>query len=224
MHHYAGNAFLADYPNSFIYKRVSSALDKKAIALTFDDGPGPDTAALLDVLKAFDVRAAFFMLAQKFEQYPYILKQMLDAGHTVAMHGVSHHSIATLTASQFEQQQLTPCKALFEQYGQFSPSWYRPPFGEITAAQMDLIQSQGLKVAGWSADPNDWFERQHPNHVERVVNTLMEQVHPGGIILLHDAVGDTDDPTCINDIVSQLLPRLLADGFEFVTLDELSCL
>ena len=67
------------------------------VALTFDDGPGPDTAAILDILKAGGARATFFVLGETAQRYPELVRRMVEEGHDVGLHGWTHRSSWTLT-------------------------------------------------------------------------------------------------------------------------------
>jgi peptidoglycan/xylan/chitin deacetylase (PgdA/CDA1 family) len=220
--YFANNQFLTDFADTYVERGLSlGGKGKKRLALTFDDGPGEQTAALLSIFERFEVKASFFLLAQHIETRAPLVKQMISAGHTVGMHGLTHESVATLSAEQFEQQQLLPLQQCFERHLQCSSCWYRPPFGEINPAIMALLKSGQTKVVGWSIDPMDWENSAKSDHVDSVVSTVMQQAHDGGIVLLHDGDESCDGANKIVEIVTRLVPKLLAAGFDLVSIEQM---
>lgn len=190
---------------------------EKTIALTFDDGPHfQHTPELLAVLEHYQVTASFFWLGQAVEQYPPIAKATGDRGHWLGLHGYEHRDFPSLTAKEL-QQSLSRTQILIQQACQIEADRVRdvrPPYGLFTPHTLELLQQWNYRPVQWSVVPEDWVE---PG-VEVVVNRILQQIHNGSIIVLHEGIWGG---ASVAKICDRLLPLVLKQGYRFVTIDEL---
>lgn len=215
---YLSNDFLADFHGTYIEKGKNS---ERFVSLTFDDGPGCQTEYLLALLTKLGVKATFFMVAEQVEQNKMLAKRIVESGHSVGMHGYTHKSTVNISASEFFNQQFKRCRRTFQRVLDITPKWYRPPYGEITIEQVRVLESEEIKLIGWSIDPWDWSNSEKDDHADIVTNKIITQLHPGAIILLHDNYYGLASKSKIVQIVGLLVPLLVAEQYRILTIDEL---
>jgi peptidoglycan-N-acetylglucosamine deacetylase len=191
----------------------------KRIALTFDDGPSRHTSDLLAVLDRHGVKATFFLVGQRVEEYPAIARAVLAAGHTVANHSYSHVSLAYLSEGDFWDGEVGKTQEVLNTVLGVKPSFFRPPFGSLRDPGVEMLASRGLKVIIWSVDTKDWFLARSPDTAAAAIErTVLEYVHDEAIVLMHDGGAPADKTV---EAVDRLIPQLKARGYRFVTIDAL---
>ena len=151
------------------------------VALTFDDGPDPaSTPRLLDILAAHGARATFFMLGTAAERYPGIVRDVARAGHAVGNHSWDHPSFPLISRAE-RRSQIRRCgHALGAQRSRL----FRPPFGQQNFASRIDAALLGYSVVAWNVVVRDWFDRG----ADQMTRELLDQIRPGSIVLLHDAL------------------------------------
>ncbi|MCL1952708.1 MAG: polysaccharide deacetylase family protein, partial [Oscillospiraceae bacterium] len=181
---------------------------QKLIALTFDDGPHRvNTPRLLDILEAEGVRVTFFVLGCNAETLPDIPRRAADGGHQVASHTWHHKDLTKLGAAQ-RRAEIEDTAALLEHITGLRPTAMRPPYG----AQNEAVRAAAdTPLILWSIDPVDWKTRD----ADKTYAHVMAHVRDGDIILLHDIHAPTIDAA------EKLIPALKAQGYIFVTVDQL---
>jgi peptidoglycan-N-acetylglucosamine deacetylase len=187
------------------------------VALTFDDGPGPDTEAILDALAAHRVRAAFFMVGSQVEQCPHIARRIAAEGHEIGNHSFSHPMFISQTPRQ-TREQLARTQAAIEDATGVTPAIARPPYGIRTPAYFGAARSLGLRVIHWSVAGFDW----RPLTADRIARYVLRGARPGAIVLLHDAdsEGRRDRRATVASI-PLIIDRLRARGLEMAPLGAL---
>ena len=186
---------------------------EKIVALTFDDGPDPiDTPDVLDILKAKNVRATFFVLGEAAEANPLLLKRLILEGHEIGNHSFSHDYQQRQVVEEIKQTD----QAVFAATGTHT-YYYRPPGGFLSKTQMATIKKNGNIVALWSVDSKDW---RNPG-VKQIVNNVMKNVFPGAIILMHDG-GYKRTQTV--QALGPIIDALRQQGYRLATLSELKML
>jgi peptidoglycan/xylan/chitin deacetylase (PgdA/CDA1 family) len=184
-------------------------------ALTFDDGPGPHTSALLDVLAKRGVAATFFVSGKYAEQRPALIKRMLAEGHEVGNHGYSHADMTRLEPeAQFLEMKKT--QDLLQTLGA-KVRYFRPAYGNYDEETIAKAEELGLTIMLWSMDSNDWKPNASPLELMCSVSPKIQQSLPGmrGVFLFHDTLKDTVEN------MPFILDALIADGCEhFVTASE----
>ena len=181
---------------------------EKTVALTFDDGPHEKwTPLLLDGLKERGVKATFFLMGENIAGKEEIVRRMAEEGHLIGNHSYSH---VQLTKAGTEEV----CQAI-EQTGEIiegligeKPQYVRPPYGDWNE---ELECRTDLTTVLWDVDSLDWKSRNR----NRVVQKVCREVEDGDIVLMHDIFRTSKEAAL--DIVD----RLLAEGWRFVTVDEL---
>ena len=187
-------------------------VNRPLIALTYDDGPHPtNTPRLLDILKQRGVKATFYVVGTNARRYPGILRRMINEGHEIGNHTITHGNLKKMTNAQVRQE-LRGCEQAILSATGFKPRTMRPPYGAITPAQKSWIRQEfGYTTTLWSVDPRDW---QRPG-VGVVTSRLVNGAKPGAVLLAHDIHKPTIDAT--PGTISQLQAR----GFQFVTVSAL---
>ena len=186
----------------------SSNTEKKTIALTFDDGPSSFTNRLLDCLSENDVKATFFLVGYEIASFPDEVKRMEELGMEIGNHTADHADLTTLNAEDVVYQIDTVNTQLNDLIGHGATA-LRPPYGAVN----DTVKSNAsLPMILWSIDTLDW-ESKDP---EKIVDTVLSEVEDGSIILMHDIYSTTVDA------VEILIPELLSQGYELVTVHELA--
>jgi len=181
---------------------------RKLVALTFDDGPHPEhTSRLLDVLRSERVRATFFVLGTQAEKNPDVLLRAAADGHQIGNHTYNHKDLTKLGPEQ-RGTEIERGAALIEDLTGLRPAVMRPPYGASNKAVQDAADTPLIL---WQIDPRDWSTRDADKSYEHV----MVHVQDGDIILLHDIYEATVDAA------ERLIPALKAQGYIFVTVDQL---
>ncbi|MCK6630315.1 MAG: polysaccharide deacetylase family protein [Anaerolineae bacterium] len=187
-------------------------------ALTFDDGPHPEfTPRLLNILEKYQAQATFFMIGQMAHQQPAMVRQIVQAGHTIGNHSWDHPSFPLITSHQ-RRSQLRACEQAVTPYGQ---KLFRPPYGhQNVASRLDLLRL-GYQVVTWNVVAYDWLDHD----AAWINHRLTSQIKPGSIILLHDALYHALKPEYINreamlEAVDLLLGQL-SGSFRFITVPQL---
>jgi peptidoglycan-N-acetylglucosamine deacetylase len=187
-------------------------VDGPYIAMTFDDGPSPETTPrLLDILKQRNIKATFFMIGQNAEHNPAIVQRILAEGHEIGNHSWTHPQLSKLSDDRVTEE-INKTQAAIKNACGYTPVILRPPYGAITARQKQWIEQQfGLSVIIWTVDPFDW-KRPGASVIEQ---RILAGARPGAIILSHDIHKQTVDA------MPATLDALAAKGFKFVTVSQL---
>ena len=182
------------------------------VALTFDDGPNPETIErVLAALAAECVKATFFMTGANLDQHPELGRRVAAAGHTPALHSYAHPVLKSMPdAAQLED--LERGMRTFTKVFGHAPAAYRFPFLDETPAIMASLKRQGVTVFSTDLHIHDY----HPNDMRSaiLVARLVERLkqHGGGMVLMHDANGPTADA------LPALLKAIKDNGYQLVHL------
>lgn len=189
---------------------------KKTIYLTFDEGyENGYSEKILDVLKEYDVKAAFFVTKSYIRDNPELIKRMVAEGHIVGNHSVTHPDMTKLTDEQIATE-INDCAEYFKEVtGQEMPHFFRPPEGVYSIHSLERTQALGYKTIFWSFAYGDWDVNNQPGK-QAAYNMVMENYHNGSIMLLH-AVSQSNTEA-LPDIITSLREK----GYTFVTLNDLS--
>jgi peptidoglycan-N-acetylglucosamine deacetylase len=198
--------------------RAAAADDTaRTVALTFDDGPGPATPAVLDILHRNGVHATFFVIGQRVAAEPKMVQRIAADGHALGNHSWSHH-IPSAKAGWKRSTVTTEIertnRAILAATG-LKPCLFRPPGGIVKGARK-ATHTAGLSMILWSTDPRDWAvsasKKSAPVIRKRVAAGLDEQ-HP--VILLHDGGGNRSATVAA---LQGIIDDYRARGYQFVTL------
>lgn len=155
--------------------------DVPSVALTFDDGPSPDTERILDALERSGVGATFFMVGRQVERHPDIARRVVAGGHEIGNHSYSH-PIYLYRSARETYRQLARTQDVIADVTGARPTWSRPPCGVRTRAYFDAARTLGLRTVQWTVAGFDW-KRRSP---ESIAGRVVDGAGPGSIVLLHD--------------------------------------
>src|SRR5690606_30613850 len=128
------------YPSTFIF---SGSPDKREVALSFDDAPDEVyTEQVLDVLKKYNVKATFFIVGNRAEAHPELVKRMVREGYGIGNHSYNHANLPKLSDANFRSQIIRTQQILKDLAG-YAPQFVRPPYGNISEEQIKWLHSQG---------------------------------------------------------------------------------
>ena len=189
----------------------SKSKGKKYVALTFDDGPSSSvTPRVLNYLDQYNAVATFYMLGNQVKANPRIARDVANRGHEIASHSVSHADLTGLGPNGVDKE-FANAKSIIKKTTGVTPRTFRPPYGAINQNVKNKAKKYNQPLILWSVDSLDWKYRSKSAVHSRVMNN----VHPGAIVLLHDIHSTTADslPSILKDLKNQ--------GYEFVTVSEL---
>ncbi len=180
----------------------------KYVAFTFDDGPHRgSTDRLLDGLAERGAKGTFFLVGQEIDESRDLVRRMRDEGHQIGNHTWSHRRLDELSDDEITQE-IGKTDALLKSIAGEGEYWLRPPYGFLREGAEKSVSVPMIK---WSVDPRDWESRD----AEKVIQAVSESIEPGAIVLLHDIY-----PSSV-EAALRLIDALSADGYQFVTAEEL---
>lgn len=189
---------------------------QKVVALTFDDGPNPvGTDKILDILARNQVKATFCLTGAELTQYPDLGRKIVTAGHQVANHSFSHDRMVFKSQS-FIRDEIERTDALIRQAGYQGEILFRPPYGKKLFGLPYYLSQTGRTTLTWDIEPESYSEIE--GNVQNIVNHVTTGVRPGSIILLHVMYRGREASM---DAVEPIITRLRAQGYTFVTVNEL---
>ncbi len=189
-------------------------------ALTFDDGPGPSTPAVLEALREAKARATFFVLGRQVERHPDLVRRILAEGHELANHGYDHGILVFRKPAHVQEQLERTERAVNAAAGRDALArMFRAPHGFRSPATAIAARRAGYRLAGWSAGV---FDSAQPG-ADVIAERACRALEPGGVLLLHDA--DGWDPTASREQTAAAIVPICttarARGLEPVSLGEL---
>ena len=189
---------------------------EKVLYLTFDAGyENGSTEKILDVLKAHQVKAAFFLVGNYIERNADLVRRMAQEGHIVGNHTMHHKDMSQMTDPAAFQKELSDLEALYrETTGQQMPKYYRPPQGLYSEENLTMAKDLGYKTVFWSLAYVDWMNDRQPTRQE-AFGKLLPRTHNGAVVLLH-STSQTNA-----EILDELLTKWENEGYRFATLEEL---
>lgn len=183
------------------------------VALTFDDGPGPWTDDILEVLLEAGVPATFFALGSEVNKYPGTAALLVNSGMDLQSHTYSHPRLTDLSDSQIRDQIHSTTEA-FVNAGLEEPECARPPYGAHDARTDALFSESGETVVTWNVDPRDWSKPGSQAIADSVYEQVTERSkkNKSSVVLLHDGGGDRSQTLAA---LPTILKKLQDEGYEF---------
>jgi peptidoglycan/xylan/chitin deacetylase (PgdA/CDA1 family) len=182
----------------------------RQVALTFDDGPGTATTAVLDVLQRYGVPATFFVLGTAIGGREGTLQRMASSGHSVQNHTWNHPSLPSLSNGSIQSQLVSTSNRIAGAIG-VAPTCFRPPGGNTNARVVSAAAAVGLRQIMWTDDPWDWNGTSAGGIVSRV---LAGANGSGRVVLLHDGGPRWNTVAALPSLIEGFHAR----GYEFVPL------
>jgi peptidoglycan/xylan/chitin deacetylase (PgdA/CDA1 family) len=153
------------------------------VALTYDDGPGHTTTAVLDLLAEHGARATFFLVGHEAERFPDLARAVAAAGHEIGSHSMHHLDHEQLPPEEAVEDMVAGARAIAAVLGH-EPSLYRAPYGHFVPATLAEARRRHWTCVHWSALGEDWEEDATP---QSVAANVLRDLEPGAIVLLHDS-------------------------------------
>ncbi len=189
---------------------------QKKIYLTFDSGyENGSTSKILDILKAHNVPAAFFLVGNYIERNPELVRRMVDEGHIVANHTMHHYDMSKLSDEAAFARELTDLENLFREVtGEELPKFYRPPQGIYSRENLEMAKKMGYKTIFWSLAYVDWNNNAQPSR-EQALSKLLPRIHNGAVVLLHSTSRTN------GEILDEVLTEWKKMGYSFGEISEI---
>jgi peptidoglycan/xylan/chitin deacetylase (PgdA/CDA1 family) len=192
---------------------------RRAIALTFDDGPSESTPELLRILAEYDVQATFFQCGANVRRLPQVAREVAAAGHEIGNHTDTHPRL-DFKPREFIGRELAQAQETIERVTGVRPRHFRPPYGIRWFGLRQAQQQLGLTSVMWTTIALDWkWDR------ERIVPRLLNGAQNGAIFCLHDGRGVQSNPDIRSTLesVREVLPKLMEQGFHFEKVTDILC-
>jgi chitin deacetylase len=193
--------------------RAKLAKGEKVIALTFDDGPWPTyTGEVLDILKANNIKGTFFVVGQNLKSFPDLGKRVVAEGHIIANHTWHHwyhHMNPQVAAYEIDRTS----DQIYQITG-VRTTLFRPPGGIMNNGVAAYAKNKKYSLIMWSSDSNDYSRPGIP----RLINNVMKEAKPGGIVLMHDGGGNRSNTV---KALPQIIQNFRKQGYRFLTVPEL---
>lgn len=186
------------------------------VALTFDDGPDPvHTREVLDALDKHEAKATFFVIGHKAEKHPDLVREILERGHTVGVHGFAHDRLFSLRGSKRVRSDLERAIRVLEIITDRTPTLFRPPIGHTNPTIARIADQLDLTMVGWSVRARDGLASATP---AAVVSRISRGLEDGAIVLLHDAAERGDRKPAGVTALPEILEKIAAKNLRVVPL------
>jgi peptidoglycan/xylan/chitin deacetylase (PgdA/CDA1 family) len=203
------------FPGLRMFGRSLCAFDtmRKAVALTFDDGPDPvTTPAVLKVLAEHNAHATFFCVGVKVRQHADLVRRIMSEGHQVENHSYAHSHWTNLFPAHRLIADLEQAQMAIAALTGRKPTLFRPPMGLTNLRVFKAAKFLDLQVTGYTARA---FDRR-PDSPEEIGERLIRKLRPGAILLLHDGGVPVERATAV---LKHVLEGLRRHGFQCSTMD-----
>ncbi len=198
--------------NFFIKIICKADIDKKEIAISFDDGPViKNTAAILEILNEENVKATFFCIGNRIAGNEKILQQLHQQGHIIGNHSFSHHFWFDMYSAKKMQDDLKQMDIAMEKVIGLKPKLFRPPYGVTNPNVKKAIIKGGYTPVGWSVRSMDTVIKDE----KKLLDKINAHIKPGAVFLFHDTSETTLKalPTFIKEVKKR--------GYSIIPLDKL---
>ncbi len=180
------------------------------IAISFDASWGGDkTLQILDILDQYDIKTTFFLVDIWTQKYPELVKEILDRGHEIGNHSLTHAHMSKLDENGIIKE-LSGMADGLEQIAGVRPVLFRPPYGEYNDLVVSVARAQGYEVVQWSVDSLDWKNRGADDIIRRAT-----KVQSGDIVLFHN------DSQYIVEALPEVLGYYKKNGYNVVPVSEI---
>jgi peptidoglycan-N-acetylglucosamine deacetylase len=181
-------AHVPSLASAYVIERRLESRDR--VALTFDDGPHDDgTPAVLDILGRHGASATFFLVGEQVARRPALAREIVAAGHEVAVHGYRHTLLLRRPVRELADDLDRAVAVVAEATGK-TPALYRPPYGVFSSGALAHVRERGWRPLLWSSWGRDWERRATAQSIARRAVTGLR---PGDVVLLHDSDAYSSD-------------------------------
>ncbi|WP_429350266.1 polysaccharide deacetylase family protein [Paenibacillus sp. 4624] len=195
--------------SSYVIQPNDESSPAKVVLLTFDDGPKDKDmiTSLIDTLDKHHAKAIFFVNGNRVKRQPKLLKMIHDREQIIGNHAWDHEDLQKMSSSKAKKQ-VTDVQQIVKDIIGEKPQFFRPPFGSGNDALKDAVKEEGMLYMTWSNGSLDW-DKSTKNRPEKVIQNVLDQLHPGSNILMHEL------PWTV-DALDELLTSLEKKGYSFV--------
>ncbi len=192
---------------------AQGATKRKEIALTFDDGPGPTTPALLSYLVDEHVPATFFLVGRAVAAHTDVVRREVQAGFSLGTHTDSHARLGSLTAAEQSREILTAADRI-TRISRHAVRLFRPPYGSFDARTLHVLRAERMLMVLWSVDTKDY----EATSAQAIVKAALAGASAGRILLFHDGPGQRAFTLAA---LRTIVPTLRTRGYRFVSVPAL---
>jgi peptidoglycan/xylan/chitin deacetylase (PgdA/CDA1 family) len=182
----------------------------KVVSLSFDDGPGPYTSQILDVLQAKKVPATFCQIGEQVANYRAIERRIVANGFLLCNHSWDHDEHLSRHSLSVIEQEMSRTQHAVKSAAGKAPVYYRAPGGDFGDPVKRAAAHEHLPLLAWAVDTRDWTR---PG-VDAIVDAVLDHVTPGAVILLHDGGGNRSETVAA---LPRIIDGLRAMGYGFTT-------
>lgn len=206
---------------TYLYKfqhklRTKNKINKKVLYLTFDDGPDEKyTSHLLDLLKKYNVKATFFMVATFAKENPIIVNRVKEEGHLIGIHSFEHKN-ALFQSKSYTSYDFEQSVKIMKELG-VNLKYYRPPWGHFNIFTNYEMKKHNLDKVLWDVMAQDW---RGNTTADKICDKLLRRSKNGSIICLHDGRGENDAPLRTIKALEKAIPIWKKEGYKFLTMEE----
>ena len=186
------------FPYAEMKDLVNYNISGNYVALTFDDGPTQYTAAIVDILKTYDVGGTFFFIGNNSKKHPDTVQYVYNNGYAIGSHSMRHDNMVKLTYAQ-QETDLLQTTAILEGIIEEDVNLYRPPYGSFNSSTENLIQAYNKKIVLWDRDTKDWQTRD----AQKIIQYIKSIDAAGSIILFHESQAVVDALPVIIEYLQQ---------------------
>jgi peptidoglycan/xylan/chitin deacetylase (PgdA/CDA1 family) len=191
--------------------------EKHLLALTFDDGPDPNcTPYVLDLLDKYNLKATFFVVGAKAQNYPELCKEIIRRGHVIGCHDLNHSLTSNFRLSKQMTREIGVAQAIIESIINKKTLLYRPPVGLSNPHLRTALSTLQMKCIGWSSSVGDAGNRR-PHTFKK----FCSMSRPGAVVLLHDVLPKSEHKELFFKELEKLFTQIQQDNFSSVTVDKL---
>lgn len=194
----------------YIHTTNTGNTTKNQVAITFDDGPCPQTMEILELLDQYKVRASFFLIGRKAEEYKEVIKTMNARNHSIGNHSFNHYKWFPMLPSSIIKDEIELTQKSIKNITGFEPKYYRPPFGITNPLVAKALKHFTFEIIGWSVRSLDTVTHNPGKIMERI----KKRIGSGSIILLHDT------SNAVIPVLKELLVYCEKNNLKPVSLDE----
>jgi len=188
--------------NNFIWKTSNNK-----ILLTFDDGPTEAaTLKILSILRTNQIKAVFFCVGNNIKQQPELAKKILEDGHTIANHTMSHRLLTQMNGEE-SIQEINSFNDLMKEKFDYTVNYFRPPHGWFNLRTNSILNSLNMKCVMWSLLTYDY-----ENEIEKVKYAIDKYLNANAIIVFHDSAKCSD---IIEEALNYTIEQANKNGYKF---------
>ena len=194
---------------------VQTRTEEDGVWLTIDDGPDPeDTPAILKMLEAAGATATFFVIGEKAERWPELIRAISEAGHGIENHTLTHPQFSFWRAgSGTVWREIAEAQKIIEKTAGRAPTMFRAPAGMRNLFVHPVLRKLGLRLVGWSVRGRDGVSQDR----DEIVGRVLEGLEPGAIVLMHEGKRDADGKSLIVDTLPRVLEGIRERGLRTVS-------